>query len=100
MLALDQYEAGICACGVHSSQKEPGKHFWDIDTEQCPICAGVDMRMRQYAAIDHEAEAELEHLSISEKAAQPRPDDGRRVFVRQITREQHEQRLKDVRGGD
>lgn len=82
MLALAQYEAGICGCGFHKSlTHDKANHFtWAEDT--CPVCAGASRYMRRQAAEDEKA---IEALGGDPSPLAPRPDDGRYTYTKLLT---------------
>lgn len=81
MLALEQYEAGVCACGFHESLAGDSANHFTFEDKTCPVCRGS----ARYARIQHAAD-ELATKARGENAppATPHPADGRKTFVRKL----------------
>lgn len=77
MLALTQYEAGICDCGLHESVADRDPEI-ELVTRRCPICAGLAQQMRVMHDKDHRAEERLK-----DQPGAVRPADGRKVRMRE-----------------
>lgn len=81
MLALADYEAGICACGFHESvAKDQANNHFGFEVDQCPVCAGRAQYARLQSKEDAEEDDRLEKVEAA--PTDPRPADGRRVFMR------------------
>lgn len=79
MLDLAAYEAGVHElCGLHHSvaMKDPDLQ---IESEKCPICAGIEQYQRVQAAEDQQAR---KALGDPPPPAAPDPADGRRLSLR------------------
>lgn len=87
MIALDLYDEAVCSgCGVHRSRMRKGVDFYTFADEQCPTCAGADMYHRHLSAQDHAHEKSIpDSLNERDKAAFPRPADGRKVYIKAQT---------------
>lgn len=87
MLALADYEAGICSgCGWHHDLiHEPGAGF-KIDLDTCPVCAQV----AQYGRWQEELDKENDRRIGETDAREPRPTDGRKVRLQHLTPQQAE----------
>lgn len=79
MLALAEYEAGVCACGFHKTLTRDKSNVFSPETDHCPVCAGWATYGRIQAKDDREQE---ERLGKDPAPKRPRPGDGRRVFMR------------------
>ena len=84
MLALEQYERDCCPdCHVHKSVTEdPENHVLVPDEARCPICAGLAV---QHRVKDAEDARKVKALGPDPDPRKPRPDDGRRLFLRPAT---------------
>ena len=78
MLALAEYEAGICDCGFHKSLTHDKANHFKFETDRCPVCAGWARYGRLQSRDDAEEE---EKLGKDAPPTMPRPGDGRRVFM-------------------
>jgi len=78
MLALDEYELGICECGFHRSVADEDPDL-EITVRHCPVCAGLAQRHRQIQAEDEKA---VKALGESPAPEAERPDDGRLLGLR------------------
>lgn len=86
LLGLTQYQREVCACGYHISVATDKSNFFAPETTKCPVCAGEAQFSRALRKQD-ETHAER-HKSDAPMA--PRPEDGRRAFMRLLTPEQVE----------
>lgn len=82
MLALAQYEAGICDCGFHSSLTHDKANVFKFESDVCPVCAGADRHMRWQIAEDDKA---VEALGDNPRPLDARPDDGRRILAKLLS---------------
>lgn len=82
MLALAQYEAGICACGFHTSLTHDRANYFTWAEDVCPVCAGAAVHMRQQAANDDKI---IEAMGTDPSPLLPRPDDGRHIYTKLMT---------------
>ena len=80
-LALRGYQAGICECGVHESLTADRSNLFTFEKRVCPVCKGAEQYGRVLADEDKRAEERLK----DSPPVTPRPSDGRRVFVRQLS---------------
>lgn len=78
MLALAEYESGVCACGFHKSQTRDKANVFSFQVDHCPVCAGQARYGRLQASDDNE---EDERVKGAPPAA-PRPNDGRLVSMK------------------
>lgn len=94
LLALAEYEAGVCACGFHRSlTMDPALGFTE-QSEVCPVCAGAAVADRLRSKADEDTAQILKN-----RPREPRPSDGRHTYIRQLTADELEQRRKRTRGG-
>lgn len=83
MQALMLYRDGICSeCGVHHSQAEDPDFYWTWETRKCSVCASTAAFLRGLADRDEE---DLAKLGENPAAPVERPDDGRRVILRELS---------------
>lgn len=75
MLALAEYRAGICACGLHESYADTDPDL-GIKVRICPVCKGKAISDRKMRARDDEA---IKALGENPAPDAPRPSDGRHV---------------------
>lgn len=54
MLALAEYEAGVCACGFHTSIASEDPYF-TIEERVCPVCAQATAEIRARERADAES---------------------------------------------
>jgi hypothetical protein len=78
LLALAEYEAGVCECGFHQSVADTDPHL-EIAARVCPVCAGVTQSTRVLHAEDDKHVKSLGKNAPPQKAL---PDDGRYLFLR------------------
>lgn len=79
MLALTEYEAGICSCGFHESLTRDKSNVFSFELDHCPVCAGGE----RYGRLQEKEDAEeVDKLGESPAPTAPRPSDGRRVLMR------------------
>lgn len=73
MLALDEYEASLCGCGLptHIADEDPDLQ---LTHRVCPVCAGLAQAARIQLKADQNALAALGKTPAPELA---RPTDGR-----------------------
>lgn len=100
LLALGQYEAGLCDCGIHKSISHDKTHVFTLEAEWCPLCQALAVQKRELDNLDSDA---------FERAGNDRvkrlPSDGRRTYLRELTTTEIEERrsaltaAKEVRGG-
>lgn len=84
MLALGIYEAQVCECGFHASLANNPANFFTFETKVCPVCAGVAKFGRRQSDAD-EKEVKARHGEDDPPPNATLPDDGRRMFVRQMS---------------
>lgn len=79
MLALAEYDAGICACGFHESLTQDRRNFFTFEHRVCPVCAGRAQWDRKVADAD-------DHIKVDPhaKPEAPLPTDGRWVGARML----------------
>lgn len=72
--AFAEYEAGLCACGLHQSIADTDPDL-DMPERKCPVCAGL---ARNWRAIHHADEEATRALGERAKdPLTPLPGDGR-----------------------
>ena len=76
MLALAEFEGGICDCGFHESLTRNKANVFGFEVNHCPVCAGRAQYDRLQAKDDRE---EIEKLGENAPPTVPRPGDGRHV---------------------
>ena len=81
MLALVEYEAGVCDCGFHESVIDPDTLHVTFDDRVCPVCAGATQYRRH---LDDRDDEFLKGLGKDAPARTPRPSDGRRTFIKPV----------------
>lgn len=82
MRALVAYERGLCSCGFHSSLTEDPSNAFAIEEDRCPVCA----RAAQYARVQADNdERAAKARGENAPANVPRPEDGRRTWLRRMT---------------
>lgn len=86
LLALAEYEAGVCECGYHESLTGDRDNFFTFETKTCPVCKGSEQHRRMQEEADKRATVEGMPPSA------PRPGDGRRTFVRRLSPTEVEER--------
>ncbi|GAA4120469.1 hypothetical protein GCM10022215_24130 [Nocardioides fonticola] len=93
MLALGEYETGVCeGCGWHEQLAD--QIHVTADTKVCPICAGLDRWRRVQAAAD---KAHRDSQGGDPDPRAPDPADGRRTRTRVLTADEveaHEERQR------
>lgn len=87
MLALALYEAGLCECGFHTSLAHDPEKWFTVEDQRCPLCADLEAQGRVRAEKDRKVEE-----ALKDQPAAPRPSDGRRSFVRELTPIEAEER--------
>lgn len=90
MLGLAEYEAGLCECGFHKSLAHDPEQYFDLVSETCPTCAGIAARERAQSKAD-ETEAE----ALKGEPGRRRKADGRRWFVKWVSKAEHERRVAE-----
>jgi hypothetical protein len=75
MLALAEFEAGICDCGLHRSLADQDPAL-KLELPVCPVCADLAKSLR---IIHDRDQAELKTLGKNPPADAARPDDGRQI---------------------
>lgn len=78
MLALAEYEASLCACGLPESVADEDPDL-DMVERICPVCAGMAKNYRIIHAADSEA---VKGLGQKPPPEADRPEDGRRFSFR------------------
>lgn len=75
MLALADYEAGVCDCGMHKSIADTDPAM-EMAERICPVCSGLARNLRVIADLDGK--------SVDAKAPPEaaRPSDGRHLSLR------------------
>lgn len=81
LLALAEYERGVCACGFHSSLTNDLANTFTFESKVCLVCRGTDRYMRIQGHADKKAS---DALGENAPPGTPLPGDGRRTFVRQM----------------
>ena len=81
LLALRAYQAGVCECGVHESLTADKANVFTLEKRTCPVCRSSAQYGRVLAEEDKRAEERLKDAA----PVTPRPSDGRRVFLRQLS---------------
>lgn len=82
MIALAEYEAGICNCGIHRSLTHDKANFFSFVDDVCPVCRGAAQYGRMQAAKD---EVAVKALGEKPQPTAPRPDDGRSTYVTKLS---------------
>ena len=78
MLALDEYEAGICECGMHRDIADTDPAL-EMTSRICPVCAKVARGMR---VMNERDEQSMRMLGEKPPADTPHPGDGRHLAIR------------------
>lgn len=78
LAALVQYEAEICACGLHESVADEDPDL-ELTPRRCPVCAGLEQTMR---TINEQDETAVAALGKSPAPEVERPSDGRTFSLR------------------
>lgn len=81
LLALRAYQAGVCACGIHESLASDTSNYFTFPQKVCPVCKGLAQYQRILQDEDKRAEEQLK----DQPPVTPRPSDGRRLYVRQMS---------------
>lgn len=89
LLALAEFEAGVCSCGFHRSLTMDPANGFTTQTEWCPVCAGAAISDRLREKADNETDKILK-----DRPHESRPSDGRHTYIRQLTADELEQRRK------
>lgn len=80
-MALRHFQGGVCACGIHQSLTADKANVFTFEKQTCPVCKGLAQYQRVLAAEDRSADDKVKDAP----PATPRPSDGRRLFVRQLS---------------
>lgn len=94
MLGLAEYEAGVCSCGFHRSQRDPAENFYTWETETCPMCSASAKRDRE-----NEAEDAKVRKAAGDGPITSLPSDGRKTYLRQMTPDEVEERRRSLSPG-
>jgi hypothetical protein len=78
MLALAQFEAEVCACGMHYTIADADPSL-ELTLRVCPVCAGMAQQMRVLQARD---EATAKARGDKAPPGVRRPEDGRHIGLR------------------
>lgn len=78
MLALAEYEAGVCDCGFHFSIANDESNVFSFKVTRCPVCAGAAGYSRLQESDDRELDA---RLGPNPEPTTPRRADGRQVRI-------------------
>ena len=73
MLALAEYEADLCACGLPKHVADTDPHL-ELKYRVCPVCAGLAKAARMQQKLDEE---EVRTLGKEPAPEADRPTDGR-----------------------
>lgn len=73
MLALAEYERGLCACGLPKDYADTDPHL-EVKYRVCPVCAGLAKTARVQLSLDETATRALGEKPTPEA---DRPTDGR-----------------------
>ncbi|WP_300680763.1 hypothetical protein [Nocardioides sp.] len=86
MVELGEFEATVCdGCGFPPEIADDAEFFWGFGTRVCPVCASQE----QYGRMLGEADAdEAKKRGEDAPAKDPRPEDGRTVQIKGLTREE------------
>lgn len=79
MLALMQYEAGVCSCGFHISLTDDRTNFFTFESRECPVCKASARMARTQEADDKGRD---DALGDKPHPGAPRAGDGRKTMVR------------------
>ncbi|MBS45291.1 MAG: hypothetical protein CMH83_19405 [Nocardioides sp.] len=78
LLGLQIYESQLCRCGVHSTLTHDPEQRFPLDSDTCPVCAGLARYDRILRDGD---EQHLQRMGSTPPPGMPRPSDGRHVYV-------------------
>lgn len=81
LLALRHYQAGVCDCGNHESLTSDKSNVFAFEYRTCNVCKGVD----QWRRVEADEAKRLKDQFDQQPASAPRPTDGRRLMVRQLS---------------
>lgn len=83
MQAFIEYQAGICACGLHQSVADTDPDL-DMAARVCPVCAGLARNLRAIHAEDDQLVRSLG--KAADVPLTPLPSDGRHfTLVESVT---------------
>jgi len=74
MLALAEYDNGMCDCGMHKSVADTDPDL-EMTERICPVCSGIARNLRVIA--DRDAKTLKECYGDKVPPDAPRPEDGR-----------------------
>jgi hypothetical protein len=77
-LALRQYHAGVCSCGVHESLAADKNNVFAFEYRTCNVCKGL----AQYQRIAADEAKRIAEQFENQPLINPRPTDGRHLMVR------------------
>ncbi|MBM7518270.1 hypothetical protein [Nocardioides nitrophenolicus] len=80
MLALVEYDAGMCECGMHQSIADTDPDL-DMGSRICPSCRAIARNLRVIAESDEQVMREL-YGDKKPPADAARPEDGRHFTLR------------------
>jgi hypothetical protein len=87
LLALLEYDGGVCACGVHKSLSHDKRNVFTLEAEWCPLCQSLAAQNRELAQLDSAAEERA-----GKDKAKRLPSDGRSTFLRQLSQSEIDER--------
>ena len=99
--ALARYLAEVCECGLHKSVLDDyANRHMTFDERYCPACAAIARYARVVADRDDKDTPKDAHGSPAWNSPRDkRPDDGRHIFVREMTPAEVEERKGGAHGG-
>ena len=87
MLQLVDYEAGICACGFHTSLADDEANLFRVEKRICPVCSEHDRWDRKVTEEDEKYRKDLKSKHGGNLPADRKdPADGRHVGIRLVGR--------------
>lgn len=89
MIALAEYEGGVCSCGFHSSLTDDRANFFTFETKVCTVCAGWSKMHRIQESQDSRAD---EMLGEKPPPNATRAADGRKTFMRMMSADEVDER--------
>lgn len=98
MLALKEYEAGVCECGIHESLTSDTSNHFTFGDRVCPVCRGLKQYGRIKAAED-EGHRKARYGDKTPPPESPDPADGRHTHVRLMSHDEVDELDKKRRGG-
>lgn len=87
-LALFESDVHVEGCGFHDSLARNPSNLFETVIEDCPLCAAVARRRRQFEAQDKRA---IE-AAKDDDSPLALPSDGRRVYTRRLSQGEAERR--------